>query len=83
MQKFTEERFNIFKDKLDNFIIEINNNLSYDDNINRILISFKDFLYNFYLDNEKLYEYAIHDDYYIKTGNHILDNFEIVEFKNF
>lgn len=83
MQRFTEKRFNNLKNKLDNFTVEINNNLSYDDSINRIFISFKDFLCNFYFDNEKLYEYTAYDDYYIKTGNNILDDFEIVEFKNF
>lgn len=83
MQKFTEERFNNFKNKLDNFTIKINNNLSYDDNINRMLISFKDFLCNFYSNNEKLYEYTTYDNYYIKTGNNILDDFDIVEFNNF
>ena len=83
MEIFNEEKFKNLKNKLLNFTIKLNNNVSFQNEINTQLISFNEFLINFYLDNELLHENAIDDDYYIITGNYIIEEFNIIEFENF
>jgi hypothetical protein len=77
MEIFDENKFN----KLYNKLKEYNNKLSLSDKdkLNSILISFKDFLFDFYTNYELLYD----EEYMIAIGNNILDKFDILEFNDY
>ena len=83
MSAFNEEKYDIVMKKLDSFNSIIKNDLSLQDKLKNVLNAFKDFLSNFYHDNELLHEVAIDDDYYIETGNKIIDEFSVIEFSHF
>lgn len=85
MEILDEYKFNKLYNKFKYFNIKLNNNVSKKNKLNNILISFEDFLINYYSDNEILHKNAIYnnDNHYIKAGNHIINKFKTIKFNNY
>lgn len=81
MKLFNKNKFAIVYKKFKNYTNQLN--ISY--KLSVILISFRDFLLNFYLDNKLLHKNAIYDNdnYYIIKGINIINEFEIIEFNSY
>lgn len=83
MNKFDKDTFIKLHDKYNNFTDKLSN-ISSKKYKNQIT-SFNDFLINFYLNNQVLYENAIveDDNYYIINGGNIINEFLTIEFNNY
>jgi len=81
MNKFDKDIFIKLHDKYKKFTNKLSST-SYEKYKN-LLISFKNFLINFYLDYQVLHENAKYDDYYITKGTYIINEFKIIKFKNY
>jgi hypothetical protein len=83
MEILDKYKFNRVHNKFKYYNIKLTNNISKQEELKDRLISFNDFLINYYLDNDILHKNAIYDNYYIMKGNYLINKFKNIKFNNY